>query len=41
VAKEFDGGGHPMASGATIKDLTEVDKVVSRLNEVAEAFTFE
>ena len=41
VAKEFNGGGHPMASGATIKDLTEVDKVVSRLNEVAEAFTFE
>ncbi|MGX8175904.1 DHH family phosphoesterase [Exiguobacterium artemiae] len=41
VAKEFNGGGHPMASGATIKNLTEVDAVISRLNEVAEAFTFQ
>nr|WP_251027291.1 MULTISPECIES: bifunctional oligoribonuclease/PAP phosphatase NrnA [unclassified Exiguobacterium] len=41
IAKEFNGGGHPMASGATIKDLTEVEHVISRLNEVAGAFHFE
>ncbi|WP_026832332.1 DHH family phosphoesterase [Exiguobacterium undae] len=40
VAKEFNGGGHPMASGATIQNLTEVDGVISRLNEVAGAFRF-
>lgn len=40
VAKEFHGGGHPMASGATIYQLAEVDDVIHRLNEVAADFQF-
>ncbi|WP_214768731.1 bifunctional oligoribonuclease/PAP phosphatase NrnA [Exiguobacterium sp. s133] len=41
VAKEFRGGGHPMASGATIDRLSEVDQVVARLDAVARDFRFE
>jgi phosphoesterase RecJ-like protein len=40
VAKEFNGGGHPMVSGATIEQLSEVKRVVNRLNEVAANFQF-
>ena len=40
VAKEFNGGGHPMASGATIGQLSEVERVVNRLDEVAANFQF-
>jgi len=40
VAKEFNGGGHPMSSGATIEQLSEVERVVNRLNEVAANFQF-
>ncbi|UKS55329.1 DHH family phosphoesterase [Exiguobacterium acetylicum] len=40
VAKEFNGGGHPMASGATIGQLSEVERVVRRLDEVAANFQF-
>ena len=40
VAKEFNGGGHPMASGATVVQLSEVERVVHRLDEVAANFQF-
>ncbi len=40
VAKEFNGGGHPMASGATIGQLSEVERVIRRLDEVAANFQF-
>jgi len=41
VAKEFNGGGHPMASGATIERVDQAMDVVRRLNEVASAYSFE
>ena len=34
LAKEFNGGGHPLASGATAYSWEEADRVVSRLKEV-------
>jgi len=34
VAKEFKGGGHNQAAGAQIKDLTELPKLLKRLDEV-------
>ncbi|MCA0980736.1 DHH family phosphoesterase [Exiguobacterium aestuarii] len=41
VAKRYRGGGHPMASGATIDTWDEMDDVIAALNEVAGEFTFE
>ena len=34
LAKEFGGGGHPMASGATAYSWEEAERVVSRLKEI-------
>lgn len=34
LAKEFGGGGHPMASGATAYSWEEADSVIERLNEI-------
>lgn len=34
LAKEFGGGGHPMASGATAYSWEEADKVIERLKEI-------
>ena len=34
VAQEFKGGGHAQAAGAQIKDLTELDSFISRLDEL-------
>ena len=34
VASEFKGGGHAQASGCQIKDLSELDKFISRLDEL-------
>lgn len=34
VATEFKGGGHAQAAGAQIKDLSELDKFISRLDQV-------
>lgn len=34
IAKEFGGGGHPMASGATAYSWEEAEKVIERLNEI-------
>ncbi|MBF0779811.1 MULTISPECIES: bifunctional oligoribonuclease/PAP phosphatase NrnA [unclassified Granulicatella] len=35
IAKQHDGGGHPMASGANAKDLNEVHCIINELNQVA------
>ncbi|WP_341201902.1 bifunctional oligoribonuclease/PAP phosphatase NrnA [Planomicrobium okeanokoites] len=34
LAKEFNGGGHPMASGATAYSWEEADRVIDRLKEI-------
>ena len=34
LAKEFGGGGHPMASGATAYSWEEADRVIERLIEI-------
>lgn len=34
VAKEHDGGGHPLASGANAKDLDEVNEIIQKLKQV-------
>ncbi|WP_161809696.1 DHH family phosphoesterase [Peribacillus muralis] len=34
VARQFNGGGHPLASGATIHSWEEVDQVIQALNQV-------
>ncbi|GLC88304.1 DHH family phosphoesterase [Lysinibacillus piscis] len=36
LAKEFNGGGHPLASGATAYSWTEADRVIQRLQEVCQ-----
>lgn len=38
LAKEFNGGGHPLASGATAYSWEEADRVVARLQEVVRAY---
>lgn len=37
IAKKYNGGGHPLASGATIHDWADVEKVVADLVEVCKA----
>ena len=34
LAKEFNGGGHPLASGATAYSWEEADRVIARLQQV-------
>ena len=34
VASEFKGGGHAQASGCQIKDLTELDTFINRLDQL-------
>lgn len=36
IAKKFNGGGHPLASGASIYSWDEVDAVIAELNAVCE-----
>lgn len=36
VAKKHDGGGHPLASGANAKDLSEVEQIIHELIHIAE-----
>jgi phosphoesterase RecJ-like protein len=36
VARMFNGGGHPLASGATIYSWDEVEKVVNELEKVCQ-----
>ena len=39
VARKFNGGGHPLASGATIYSWDEVEQVVNELGKVCEAYS--
>ncbi|MEY2193434.1 bifunctional oligoribonuclease/PAP phosphatase NrnA [Neobacillus sp. BF23-41] len=41
VARQFKGGGHPLASGASIYSWNEVDDVLKALDEVCENYSFE
>jgi len=38
LAKEFNGGGHPLASGATAYSWKEADGVIERLQEICKAY---
>lgn len=38
LAKEFNGGGHPLASGATAYSWKEADDVIERLQEICKAY---
>jgi len=38
LAKEHDGGGHPLASGANAKDLDEVNQMFKELIEIVKDF---
>lgn len=38
LAKEFNGGGHPLASGATAYSWEEADAVISRLQEICKSY---
>ncbi|MEH7074763.1 DHH family phosphoesterase [Neobacillus drentensis] len=40
VARKFKGGGHPLASGASIYSWSEVDEVLKALGEVCENYSF-
>ncbi|SMQ83424.1 phosphoesterase RecJ domain-containing protein [Bacillus sp. OV166] len=40
VARKFKGGGHPLASGASIYSWNEVDDVLKALDEVCENYSF-
>ncbi|MCZ2491856.1 DHH family phosphoesterase [Dellaglioa carnosa] len=41
LAKEHDGGGHPMASGARAKDQAEYEEIVKSLDDLARTYTGE
>lgn len=38
IAKEHDGGGHPLASGANAKNLEEIDEILAKFEEKAKTF---
>lgn len=38
IAKEHDGGGHPLASGANAKDLAEIDEILGKFEQAAIEF---
>lgn len=38
LAKEFNGGGHPLASGASASSWEEVDRVILRLEEICRSY---
>ncbi|MED3800735.1 bifunctional oligoribonuclease/PAP phosphatase NrnA [Lysinibacillus xylanilyticus] len=38
LAKEFNGGGHPLASGATAYSWEEAERVITRLQEICKAY---
>jgi phosphoesterase RecJ-like protein len=40
VARQYKGGGHPLASGASIYSWNEVDDVLKALDEVCENYSF-
>ncbi|WP_019242899.1 MULTISPECIES: DHH family phosphoesterase [Bacillus] len=39
IAKKFKGGGHPLASGASINSWEEVDRVMEELNKACQEYT--
>lgn len=39
IAKEHDGGGHPLASGANAKDLDEIKEILEKFEEAAIQYT--
>ncbi len=39
IAKEHDGGGHPLASGANAQDEAEIEEILAKFERAAEAFT--
>ncbi|MCL1695249.1 MULTISPECIES: bifunctional oligoribonuclease/PAP phosphatase NrnA [unclassified Lysinibacillus] len=38
LAKEFNGGGHPLASGATAYSWEEAERVITRLQEICKSY---
>lgn len=38
IAKRFDGGGHPLAAGATIYSWDDVDDIVNQLKDVVKSY---
>ncbi|RCW66306.1 DHH family phosphoesterase [Saliterribacillus persicus] len=38
LAAEYNGGGHPLASGATLENLAEVDTFIAKLDKICEAY---
>ena len=38
IAQNHGGGGHPLASGAVVSTLDEVQQIVSELNDSAKEF---
>ncbi len=38
LAKEFNGGGHPLASGATAYSWEEADRVINRLQAICQTY---
>ena len=38
LAKKYNGGGHPLASGATAYSWTEADKVIEDLKEICQSY---
>lgn len=38
LAKKYNGGGHPLASGATVYSWEEADKVIEELKEICQQF---
>ena len=39
LAKNHDGGGHPLASGAKAKDEAEINQVIDELNQLTQSYT--
>ncbi|MEC6749042.1 bifunctional oligoribonuclease/PAP phosphatase NrnA [Marinilactibacillus sp. XAAS-LB27] len=39
IAKQHDGGGHPLASGANAKDESEIEQILGQMTEAAEQWT--
>lgn len=38
LAKQFNGGGHPLAAGATVYSWSEADNVIVRLEEICQSY---
>ena len=38
LAKQFNGGGHPLAAGATVYSWQEADEVIACLEEICQSY---